>query len=272
VMSGQPAYAQVKCEKCGSPMNPIAGDDQFIFVGDYPSTQLSAGALPMTQVKNGFLAATFGRKVIPTISDPDVAHYPKIEDARRDPRILRADLYTYLQRSDLFLVRKGENPATAIVVRCPSHHLKTPLTASPPVGIHIECHKFQDREMFGVYPLVWDNPSQPWFAEHTECPYDLIGANDEELSNPIIHGYSWRKLFYLLIQTETELLFLDENHRLVSTRTAKLRPGQERTFETLLLTLRACSGRQISKPDEIQLHVLYNKVDIREVQRHFPAM
>ena len=37
-MTDQPAYAQVTCEMCGAPMTPIAGDDQIIFVGDYPST------------------------------------------------------------------------------------------------------------------------------------------------------------------------------------------------------------------------------------------
>jgi hypothetical protein len=269
----QPAHARVVCEKCGSLMNTVAGDDQIVFVGDYPPTLLSAGTLEVARPKVGICAAAFGRKATPTITDPDIAQYPSLEDARHDPQILRPDLYSYLQTSDLFLVRKGEHPATAVVARCPSHHLKTPLTPSLPVGIHIEIHQVEKWELFAIYPLVWDNPREPWFAEHTECPYDLVGANEEELSNPIVHGYSWRKLFYLLSQIETELLFLDESNRLVCMRTANFRTGQARAFEGLLRRLEGSSGKQISKPDLFKLHSLHNRaVDIREVQRRFPSM
>lgn len=269
----QPAHARVTCEKCGSLMNTVSGDDQVVFVGDYPDTLLSAGALQSATPQKGFWTAISGQRVTSTITDPDILKYPRLEDICRDPQRLRPDLYSYLQTSDLFLVRKGDHPVTVVVARCASHHLKTPLTPSLPVGIHIEIHQVEKWELFAIYPLVWDNSREPWFAEHTECPYDLIGANEEELSNPIVHGYSWRKLFYLLSQIETELLFLDESNRLVCTRTANLRTGQARTFESYLRRLEVSSGKQISKPDLFKLHSLHNRtVDIREVQGRFPSI
>jgi hypothetical protein len=221
-MNGQPAYSQVKCETCGAPMINVAGDSKVIFVGDYPDTVLSSGALQIVRSQKSLFARMIGGKEEATVADMEIANYPQIENIRSNPLLLRSDLYAYLQTTDLFLSRREDNASTIAVVRCPSHHLSIPLSKSPPVGIHVEAHPIDGWFIFGVYILVWDNPQMPWYAEQTICPYDMIGANERELAHPLILGYSWRKLFYLLTQKNTELIFLDEKHQVVALRSTSL--------------------------------------------------
>ncbi len=273
VMNSQPAYAQVKCEKCGAPMVNAEGNTEVIFVGNYPDTMLSSGALPVAKSKQGFFASLGGRKQTCTVADPDIASYPQMEGARANYQLLRPDMAAYLQTADLFLAQSLGQAQTMAVARCPSHHLARPLSSNPPVGIHVEAHLIDQWYVFGVYVLVWDNPNSPWFAETTVCPYDMIGANETEMAHPFTHGYFWRKLFYLLAQDKTELLFLNENHQIAAQRTAILLPGQAGQFDKLLTLLESLAGKQIHKPDLLKVHTHYNQaVDIKGVQSRLPRL
>jgi hypothetical protein len=270
-INDQPAYAQVQCKTCGAPMVTVAGNTKFVFAGGYPDTVLPSGALPIVRSQKGLFARMLGDQDGATVADPDIGTYPQIENVRADPPLLRPDLYAYLQTTDLFLARQGGKAGTIAVARCPSHHLAIPLAKSPPVGIHVEAHPVEGWLVFGVYVLVWDNPQTPWFAELTVCPYDLIGANEKELAHPCVHGYAWRKLFYLLTQKNTDLIFLDEKHRVAALRSAALRSGQAAQFARLVPLLASCTGKQIAKPDYFKVHTQYGQaVKIEELQARFP--
>ncbi len=273
VMNGQPAYAQVKCEKCGSLMVGVESNAKVVFVGDYPATVLSSGALPIAKNSKGFFGSLGGRKQNCSVADPDIAAYPQWEQARSNYQLLRPDMATYLQTADLFLTQGGGHAQTALVARCPSHHLARPLSSNPPVGLHVEVHQIGRWFIFGVYVLVWDNPNSPWFAETTVSPYDMLGANETEMAHPFTHGYFWRKLFYLLAQDKTELLFINENHQIAAQRTALLSPGQAAQFDKLLSLLESLAGKQIPKPDLLKAHTSYSQVvDIKGVQSRMPRL
>lgn len=273
VMNGQPAYAQVKCEKCGALMVNVEGNSKVIFVGDYPDTVLSSGALPVVKSKQGFFGALAGQRETRAIADPDIAQYPQWKQARADYQLLRPDMASYLQTADLFLTQSGGKAQTVLVARCPSHHLARPLSSNPPVGLHMEMHQIGLWTIFGIYALVWDNPNSPWFAETTVSPYDMLGANETEMAHPFTHGYFWRKLFYLLAQDKTELLFINENHQIAAQRTALLRPGQAAQFDKLLTLMESLAGKQIPKPELLKAHTSYSQaVDIKGVQSRMPRL
>ena len=76
-----------------------------------------------------------------------------------------------------------------VVARCPSHHLGSPYSDSLPVGLPVEEHDVEGWSALCIYALVWDNPREPWLAEHALFPYDMVGANEEELSEPSFSRY-----------------------------------------------------------------------------------
>ncbi len=272
-INDQPAYAQVRCEKCGALMVGAETNTSVLFVGDYPDTLLTSGALPIIKTKKGFLSSLAGDKEAASVSDPDISSYPRLEEVRTNPLLLRPDMYSYLQTADIFLTQSEGKGRTVVIARCPSHHLSRPLSSNPPVGIHVEAHLIDKWYVFGVYTLVWDNSASPWFAEMTVCPYEIHGANERELGSPFVHGYFWRKLFYLLTQEKTEIVFLNENHQVVSQRTAIPRAGQPAQFSKQLDLLESCSGKPINKPDLLQTHTQYNQfVDIKGVQSRLPRL
>ncbi len=273
VMNSEPAYARLTCEQCGAPMVGIESNAEFILAGDLPDTLLSSGSLPVTRARKGFFASLTGRAQTWAVTDPDLPRYPPLDRARADYTLLRPDMASYLQTADLFLTQGNGQAHTLAVARCPSHHLSRPLSANPPVGLHVEAHQIEGWYIFGVYVLVWDNPNAPWFAETTVCPYDMRGANEQEMALPFTHGYFWRKLFYLLSQDSTELLFLNEHHQIAARRTANLRPGQPAQFDKLLELLESLTGKQISKPDLLKVHTHYGQaVDIQGVQSRMPRV
>ncbi|MGH8474734.1 MAG: hypothetical protein ACRER2_03025 [Methylococcales bacterium] len=270
VMSGQPTYAKLVCDKCGHALNRIGGADQVIFVGGHSANVRSAGALPVHATSSGFLRSFFGEVRPPTMDDPDVSEYAVLENVARDPRLLHPDIFTYLQGADVATVQASGKPRTLIVTCCPSHHLAVPYSSSLPAGIHVEAHDVEDWIAFLVYVLLCDNPRDPWFVEHAVFPYDYLGANDEELS--LSCRVKWRSLFYLLSQgAAAVLLFLDEKNQNLGLRTVTVQEPQRKAFIALIDRLQKCSGRQIPKPEYFKVHAAKNRViSIDDVRRRFP--
>ena len=272
-MTDQPAYARVVCEECGAVMGPAEVDTQVVFVGDYPDTVRPTGSLPIQWPGRSLFSRLLGHRQPPTIADADVASYPEMAEVCRDPLVLWPDLYSYLQTCVLGLVRQGAVAATVVAARCPSHHLRLPLSKHPPVGLHVEANRVQGKVMFGIYPLVSDGSRVPWYTEVAEVPYDYVGANEQELAQPKPATYKWRQLFYLLTQKQTTIIFIDEGHRVASVRTAALRESQAGSFAAMLRTLESCRGERLAKPEMFGLLGLYNKtVKIEEVCRRFPSL
>ena len=270
-INAQPAYAKLTCDKCGAVMNPVSGPDDVLFVGGFSDKEVSAGALPVKETPTGLWTRMIGRTKSFSIDDPDIDAYPTVEEVRVAPTVLRSDLFTYLQGADTFLIRSGDRPLTMVVVRCPSHHLATPYSNSLPVGLHVEEHDVEGWSAFCVYVLVWDNPREPWFAEHALFPYDMVGANEEELALPTISQYSWRQLFYLLSAGEAALMLVDEHNTVLGTRIIHFRSTQTRQLTSLIGKLKTCSDRKIQKPDYFRVHTAKNRVvDIKAVQGRFP--
>ena len=234
VMSGEPSYAKKTCDKCGHALNRIGGPDQVIFVGGHSDVVLSAGALPVRSSSSGFLRSFLGQPRPPAIDDPDVSEYPVLENVARDPRLLRPDIFTYLQGADLVTVQDDGKPRALIVARCPSHHLAVPYSSSLPAGIHVEAHEVEGWTAFCVYVLLCDNPRDPWFVEHAVFPYDLLGANDEELSLSVSCRVTWRSLFYLLSQGASAVLFLDEKNHNLGLRTVTAQGSQRNALIALM--------------------------------------
>jgi hypothetical protein len=232
---------------------------------------LSVGALPIRATSSSFLRFFHGRARPPAVDDPDVSTYSVLENVARDPRLLRPDIFTYLQGADLATVQASGEPRTLIVARCPSHHLAVPYTNSLPAGIHVEAHDVEGWTAFCVYVLLCDNPRDPWFVEHAVFPYGLLGANDEELSQSVSCRVEWRSLFYLLSQGASAVLFLDEKNQNLGLRTVIAQGSQRKAFIALIDRLQKCSGRQIPKPEYFKVHGAKNRViSIDDVRRRFP--
>ena len=271
VMSGEPSYAKKTCDKCGHALNRIGGPDEAIFVGGHSDVVLSAGALPVRSTSSGFFRSFVGQPRSPALDDPDVSEYPVLENVARDPRLLRPDIFTYLQGADLATVQAASKPRALIVARCPSHHLAVPYSSCLPAGIHVEAHDVESWTAFCVCVLLCDNPRDPWFVEHALFPYDLLGANDEELSLSVSCRVKWRSLFYLLSQGAAAVLFLDENNHNLGLRTVTAKGSQRNAFIALIDRLQKCSGRQIPKPEYLKVLSAKNRViPIDDVRRRFP--
>jgi hypothetical protein len=268
IISSQPSYARVLCEECGAAMQIASSGPhtKVFYVGQMPETVLSAGALPIHRAKQGFWGRLSRSPAQATIDDPDIASYPEVESACRNPLVLSSDLYGWLQSSYLFLVRSGSLASTLIVVRCPSHAVPAAIVASSPVGVHIEAHSIEGYQVFGIYPLVWHGHPDFWNCETRVDPYDMIGANEKELGDPA-QRYSWRKMFYLLTQENTKVLFIDERHQVVACKPAARYPGQSSDYGRLLEMLKSCPGKQIRKQEVTNLTFQYNReVDIDAVR------
>lgn len=271
-INAQPAYAKLSCDKCGATMNPVGGLDDVLFVGGYSANELKAGALPVANTPKGLWARMFGGTKPFSIDDPDAGHYPTVDEVRTRPTVLRPDLFSYLQGADTFLVRSGGCPQTMVVARCPSHHLATPYSDSLSVGLHVEEHDVEGWSAFCVYALVWDNPREPWFAEHALFPYDMVGANEEELAVPKFAQYTWRQLFYLLSRGQAFLTLVSESNTIIGSRAVRFGSAQRKQLAGLMGKLRACSERKIQKPDYFKVHMAKNRVvDIKQVQARFPG-
>lgn len=270
-INAQPAYAKLSCDKCGAVMNPIGGPDEVLFVGGYSDNEIRTGVLPVAEARTGLWTRLFGRSKSFSINDPDADEYPTAEEVRATPTVLRPDLFTYLQGADTFLVRSGGRPLTMVVARCPSHHLAIPYSDSRPVGLHIEEHDVEGWSAFCVYALVWDNPREPWFAEHALFPYDMVGANEEELAVPKFAQYTWRQVFYLLSQGQASLTLVDERNGVIGSRIVYFGATQTKQLASLMGKLKACSERKIHKPEYFRIHMAKNRVvDIKQVQARFP--
>jgi len=270
-INAQPAYAKVLCDKCGAVMNPVAGPDDILFVGGYSDKETSAGALPVNEAATGLSSGLIGRTGAFSINDPDVQAYPTVAEFRANPTVLVPDLFTYIQGADTFIVRAGDRPLTMVVARCPSHHLATPYSDSLPVGLHVEAHDVEGWLAFCIYVLVWDNPREPWFVEHALFPYDMVGANEEDLALPTFSQYSWRQLFYLLSGGQAALMLVNERNTVIGSRIVDFGPTQRKQLASLIGQLNACSDRKIHKPDYFRVLAAKNRVvDIKEVQSRFP--
>lgn len=254
VFSSDPAYADKKCDRCGFRLRRISGPDGVYLYDSAPFTPhvRPAGALPVVWAEKP--NAIHADRLIARISDPDIPSYPELKDAERDPSVLHPSIFEYLEVADVFLARSASVPKATIVARCASHHLAIPLARIPFAALHVEVHNIDGIEVFGVYPLLWDNCTTPWYVEARLLPYDQSGVTDQELS-PRFAGYEWRQLFYLLTQTTTPLILLDENDTVIGVRELQTTRRQEHVFRALLQRLVAIQRRRISKQEA--LHAEY---------------
>jgi hypothetical protein len=130
----------------------------------------------------------------------------------------------------------------------------------------MEAHTIRGYEVFGVYPLIWHGHPDFWSSETRVTPYDMLGANEEEMADPAWR-FSWRKIFYLLTQDDTKVLFLDERHHVVACKSAVRPHIQASEYGRLLGVLESCSGKQIGKQDSTNVSVEYNRqVDIDAIR------
>ncbi len=273
--SSDPSYAYKTCDTCGAPLNRISGPDMIYLVGDsdkYSKNVLKAGILPIQFHPQTDIDDIKIHRSIASLDDPDVDLYPNLDEAVVDPTLFAQDIYDYLQTTDLFLAKSDGVAVTVIVARCPSHHLSVPISHVPYHSLHMEVHRIGDYDVFGIYPLLWDNCYKPWYTEHTIIPYDEVGVNDEEVSQ-FIYGYRWRKLFYILTQEITPLVLIDENHKVVGVREIRKPKRHATKFRSLLERLGTISERQIAKQEDLNTGIEYNNaVPIDEIRSRFPKM
>jgi hypothetical protein len=183
------------------------------------------------------------------------------------------DLLRVLQTSMVVLVREKDSSKSTLLMRAHSHYLSIPITNSARLSLHLEVHEVAGVDIYGIYPLIWDNPNQPFFAEGQLVPYDRVGVPEVELTSPVYYGFGWRKLFYLLTQDNVEFILIDEQGRIILAKIVSYTAKQKVLFMNLARSLAKYKDKRITHSQSLKLASVYNKaVNIEEVQRRFHSV
>jgi tetratricopeptide (TPR) repeat protein len=268
VLSDKPKYAKLLCLDCREPMEwqPLDPDNIIILdTGERSKNVNIAGFLPVVEEISEKEGKLYISKVRLLLADPDIEKYPSLSEVQVDPNKVHPTLLSKLQTCMAVLVRKNGTPRTAIIVRAASHELQRPLSSSIKLGLHIECQKIRGHDVYAIYPLIYDIPSNPFFKETWLFPYDVVGGPEDLLSS-----MGWRKLFYLLTQDSVDIIVVNEADKVVLTRCVEYPQDKKVEFLALSKKLPSYCGKQLDHLECFRIIKSYLRdVDIQDVKRRF---
>jgi len=187
---------------------------------------------------------------------------PLWADVSRDPLLVNPLILEKLQKSMCFMVRDETGPVAALIICASPDEFRAPLTAETPMSLYIHYYKAPTFDLYGVYPIVWDDPQEPFFKETW-----LVGAGRVTgPPDPLAQGQLSR-LEALLSQEYTYFLIVDRSNRLVAAQRVDYSPETQEHFLGLLPKARPAQSVTISNVELISgLQGYMNQVSLEEVR------
>lgn len=200
---------------------------------------------------------------------PEPAEPPGVEtelplwaDVSRDPSLVDPLILERLEKSMCFMVRDETGPVAALIIRASPDEFRGPLTAEIPMSLYLHYYKAPTFDLYGVYPIVWDDPKQPFFKETWMVGADRVTGPPDPLSEGQLS-----RLEALLSQGYTYFLIVDRSNRLVAARRVNYSPATQEHFRGFLARVRAARSVTISNVELISAVGEYmNRVSLEEVR------
>lgn len=189
------------------------------------------------------------------------AELPLWADVSRDPSLVNPLILEKLQKSMCFMVRDETGPVAALIVRASLDEFRGPLTAETPMSLYVHYYKAPTCDLYGIYPIVWDDPKQPQFKETWMVGADHVTGPPD----PLTEG-ELSRLEALLSQKYTYFLIVDPSNRLVAARRVNYSPETQEYFLGFLPKVRAARSVTISNVEFISaLGEYMNRVSLEQV-------
>ncbi|GEM_PF-1717666 len=190
------------------------------------------------------------------------AELPLWADVCRDPSLVNPLILESLEKSMCFMVRDETGPVAALITRASPDEFRGLLTAETLMSLYIHHYKAPACDLYGVYPIVWDDPKEPFFKETW-----MVGANRVTgPPDPLSEG-ELSRLEALLSQGYTYFLIVDRSNHLVAARRVNYSPETQKHFLGLLPKVGAARSVTISNVELINaLQEYMNCVSLEEVR------
>lgn len=186
---------------------------------------------------------------------------PLWADVSRDPSLMDPLILEKLQKSMCFMVRDETGPVAALILRASPDEFREPLTAETPMSPYVYRYRAQVCDVYGVYPIVWDDPDQPQFKETW-----VVGARRfAGPPDPLVEG-GLSKLEALLSQEYTYFLVVDRSNRVVAARRVNYSPKTQQYFLNLLPKVRVAKNVTVSDAEFVSAVKEYlDRVSLEQV-------
>ncbi len=213
------------------------------------------GALPMPQEED--------TEQEPPATTHEATDLPLWRDVSRDPSLLDPLVLQQLAKSICVLVRDDTGPVAALVVRASPDEFRGPLTAETEMSLYIHAFQAATFQLYGVYPILWDDPKEPFFKETW-----IVGAGTVTgPSDPLSEGQLSR-LESLLTQEYCYFLVVDHSNHVIAARKVPYTPATQERFLGLLPGVRADRSLTISNTQLIAGVAEYmNRVSLNEIRQ-----
>jgi len=189
------------------------------------------------------------------------AELPLWAEVSRDPSLVNPLILERLEKSMCFMVRDETGPVAALIVRASPDEFRGPLTAETPMSLYVHYYKAPTCDLYGIYPIVWDDPKQPQFKETWMVGAGRVTGPPDPLSEGELS-----RLEALLSQKYTYFLIVDPSNRLVAARRVNYSPETQEYFLGFLPKVRAARSVTISNVEFISaLGEYMNRVSLEQV-------
>ncbi|MGB3904654.1 MAG: SH3 domain-containing protein, partial [Anaerolineae bacterium] len=187
---------------------------------------------------------------------------PSWDELSRDPSLMDPLILEQLQKSICFMVRDETGPVAALVIRASPDEFRGAITAEIPMSLYVHHYKAPTFDLYGGYPIIWDDPKEPFFKETW-----LVGAGTVTgPPDPVSEGQLAR-LESLLTQEYTYFLVVDPSDNVVASRRVNYSPATQEHFVSILPGVRAARSVTISNADLISgVGEYMNRVSLEEVR------
>ncbi|MGB5934217.1 MAG: hypothetical protein WBH57_14280 [Anaerolineae bacterium] len=208
------------------------------------------------------IAEEVAREAEPAKPSKGETELPLWAEVSRDPSLVNPLILQSLEKSMCFMVRDETGPVAALIIRASPDEFRGPLTAETLMSLHVHHYKASPCDLYGVYPIVWDDPKQPFFKETWMVSADRVTGPPDPLSEGELS-----RLEALLSQEYTYFLVVDASNRLVAARRVNYSPETQEQFLGFLPKVRAARDVTISNVELISaLQEYMNRVSLEEVR------
>lgn len=194
-------------------------------------------------------------------------NYPQWEKVKTDPASLPDLMLRELQKAMVFIVCEKGVEHAVVIARTDRSEIHSVVTTSTPMRLHINFYAGRCGDLFGIYPLVMDDPTDPAAKETWLNPYDdspKLAASDP------LFAEQRKRLQLLLSQRYVWMIFIDHNDQYLWVRKVEYTSQQLKVFQGYSKKLDQYTGKTIEKTQYVNLqHEYMDAVSVETLQRDF---
>ena len=201
------------------------------------------------------------------VDTKSISKYPDWVKVREDLSHLPAGLLHQLQKAMVFIVLEDGEERAAVIARADKSEFQGSITSSTPMRLHIDFYSSRQGDVFGIYPLVFDNPGDPAFKETWLHAYD--DPADIERTDPLA-AETRKRMRLLLNQKYVWMIFVDNHDQILWVRKVDYTSRQIRVFQDYIRKIDGCAGKMMPKMQYFALINEYlNAVPMDTLQKQF---